>query len=292
MCNALRAKARVNSETVTVFENGPTFYRITTDHFVMFVTDEDADHQEDFAAAAEASLKACQQILPASPRTSPSKSFVAYIVSNPVHARAITQMRLGADAPEMKIERGGYTVDAYILALGSDRTAQITILSHEIFHATLGRHVAVRPPAFLEEGIASMFERVTFDSRKATVDRSFNAMRGQQLAKLIDDGPGLLPLKEMVTLDAGQIMTRRPDQASTFYSQAWALAMFLDAQPGPAGSALRSLLADAVAGAGPFADDAKKRDARAIVEHYAGGSLESIEPAYRRFVADRLAYRR
>ena len=78
-----------------------------------------------------------------------------------------TKDRTGADAAVyLQINRGGYTVRDWYVAYFIGDMGTYSVAAHEGWHQFIARHFKSRPPPFLEEGLACMFEEVRWDHQQ------------------------------------------------------------------------------------------------------------------------------
>jgi hypothetical protein len=103
----------------------------------------------------------------------------------------------------------------------------------------------------------------------------------------------MIPLGELASMHAGQVVDQPGEQIEAFYAQSWAFAKFLwDGEGGRYRPALRQILADAAGGALFPGDNSRRSDgglwdpasARPLLEHYLGSELGVIDVAFRRYV--------
>ena len=211
-----------------------------------------------------------------------------------------TESHTGADAPiYLQINRGGYTVRDWYVAYFIGDVGTYSVAAHEGFHQFIARHFKTRPPPFLEEGLACMFEQVKWEivqgvGRLPRWDLDNNTSRIPALRKAIDDGH-LMPLSQLIMLHAGKVIDRPAADVEAFYSGSWAFARFMwDADGGRYRPALQHLLTDAAdgtlfSGGGlmtTYTATWNPRSVKPMLEHYLQMPLVQIEREYRRYAEE------
>jgi hypothetical protein len=152
-------------------------------------------------------------------------------------------------------------------------------------------------PPFLEEGLACMFETISWKEKLPRWNLSINAPRAQNLRKAIE-GKYLWPLDELCSMHAGDIVGEKSDKIDAFYAQAWAFARFMwEGEGGKYRPALQKWLAETAAGTVHDPTYSHRRAAapwnrRAIapmIEHYLEMDLHAIDQAYQAYMR-KIAY--
>ena len=206
-----------------------------------------------------------------------------------------TKSRTGADANiYLQIGRGGYTVGDWYVAYFVGDVGTYSVAAHEGWHQFVARHFKTRPPPFLEEGLACLFEEVKWRGRRLpTWDLSQNNGRRNGIRDALADRR-MLPLERLVEMHAGMVVDRPREEVEAFYAQNWAFARFLwDAEDARYRPALQKLLADAARGE-LYSDGGlqtatapvtwQPKSVKPMLEHYLGMPLADVETAYLRYV--------
>ena len=156
------------------------------------------------------------------------------------------------------IGRGGYAHERAFATFYFGGPQTLETCRHEGFHQYVAATFRRRPPPFLEEGLATLFE-AGFDGDDASQPR-MNGLRHREFVAAFRGGR-LLPLAELLTLNAGHVAGADGAAIDAFYAQAWALARFLMTDPSYR-DGLRTLLRGyAEDAAGDAADDERLRRA-------------------------------
>ena len=204
-----------------------------------------------------------------------------------------TERHTGADAPiYLQINRGGYTFGDKYVAFFIGDLQTYSVAAHEGWHQYVARHFKHRPPPFLEEGLACLFEQVKWDRDLPRWDLTTNPnrIRGLRNASRSDK---LLPLRQLIAMHAGQVVNQTSFEVEAFYAQNWAFARFMwDAEGGRFRPALQRLLADAAAGRlyrdniprMPGSTEWDPDSAGPLLERYLDMPLPEIDRAFRAYV--------
>jgi len=204
-----------------------------------------------------------------------------------------TQKYAGNDAKVyLQIRSGGYTIYDRYVAYYIGREGTFAVAAHEGWHQFAGRHFKGRMPPFLEEGLACMFETISWKDRLPRWNLSVNTQRAQTLRKALD-AKDTWPLEKLISMHAGDIVGESNDRIDAFYAQCWAFARFLyEGENGKYRPALQKWLAETAAGT---VYDPTKSHARAIapwnrkavrpmLEHYLGMELPEIDQAFNAYM--------
>ena len=278
------------------FEGKPA-KKVVTPHYLIYTTVEDPEIVESVGQLMEGALSQYRRLVPSVAVT--DKPMECYLFQSRHQWAAFTKGKTGADAAiYLQINRGGYTVGDWYVAYFIGELGTYSVAAHEGFHQYVARHFRSRLPPFLEEGLACMFEEVRWGegrrARGGPLPRWNFSRNGSRMLGLRNavEGGRLIPLAELASMHAGQVVDRAPEQIEAFYAQSWAFAKFLwDGDTGRYRPALRRLLTDAATGNLFPGDNSRKRDgglwdpesARPLLEHYLGSSLETVDGAFRRY---------
>lgn len=263
---------------------------IRTSHYNVYTTIEDEQILAVVPQVLEGALRQYRFLVPDVPLT--NHPMECYLFANRTQWAAFTAAHAGEDAAVyLQVLRGGYTHGdrAVTYFLGDLSTYSVT--AHEGWHQFVARHFKTRLPPFLEEGIASMFESVTFDRDLPRWNLSVNYHRIDKLRAALAGGH-LWPLDELVRLHAGEVIALPVEQIEAFYAQNWAFARFLwDGEAGAHRPALRRWLADSANGnlppglAAGVSGRAWRPDAIApLLEHYLEMPMDEIGRRYLDYV--------
>ena len=175
----------------------------------------------------------------------------------PVQSRhqwaTFTRGKTGADAAiYLQINRGGYTVGDWYVAYFIGDVGTLSVAAHEGWHRVRRPPFRVAPAAVPGRG-AGVHVRGGALGRgappaigpAAAVEFSRNRSRMMGLRNAVE-GSDLIPLTELASMHAGQVVDQPGEQIEAFYAESWAFAKFLwDGEGGRHRPALRRILTDA-----------------------------------------------
>lgn len=125
-----------------------------------------------------------------------------------------------------KIRQGAYCEKDVPVAYYLGRARTLSVLAHEGLHAYVHRHFRGQLPAWLNEGLATYCECYEYDEHgpKFTPRQNefrLNSLRDALLRKT------LIPLRELLGTHAGKVIQGTSPGVYAYYSQAWALMVYL-----------------------------------------------------------------
>jgi hypothetical protein len=265
---------------------------IRTQHYKIFTTIDDwPDMPMRLSQLMEGALGMYCQLAPdVKPTEFPMD---CYLFANRGQWREFTATHTGVDATiYLQINRGGYTVHDWYVAYNVGDEATYSISSHEGWHQFVARHFRGRLPPFLEEGLACLFEEVRWDGDLPRWNLSINRARCVALRNAIDQQE-LFPLRQLVAMHAGQVVSLPIGRIAAFYAQDWAFARFLrEGEGGKYRPMLQKILSDAASG-DLYDPTASHRYAyqgwnpaavAPMLEHYLGISLDEMDGEYQAYI--------
>ena len=272
--------------------NGEPAKRVVTPHYVVYATVTNNDEfLESIGQLMEGALAEYRRLAPGVAES--DRPMECYLFATRPQWAQFTKEKTGDDAAiYLQINRGGYTVRDWYVAYFLGDVGTFCVASHEGFHQYAARHFKTRVPPFLEEGLACLFEDVSWDGRLPRWDLSINYGRQAALRRAVEKKI-LLPLDELAAMHAGQIINKSPDQIAGFYAQCWAFARFLwEYNNGQYRPALQKILMDATDGTlfgGGASHSAggvfwNPKSAKPLLEHYLGTDLDTINLRYQAYL--------
>jgi len=266
---------------------------LKTAHFTLYTTMNDPDFNQRLAQVMEGALTQYRRLAPTA-KIDP-RPMDCYIFANRRQWAEFTRQRTGNDAAiYLQINRGGYTVGDFFVAYYIGESGTLAVAAHEGWHQFVARHFKDRLPPFLEEGIATTFENISWDSNLPRWNMLRNVSRSQKLRDAIEKN-SLWSLPQLVSMHAGDVVGEPAEKIEAFYAQNWAFARFLtDGAGGRYRAALNRMLADAVAGTLAHSIGAPNRidgsfnprAVRPMLEHYLGTTLEEVDSAYQAYIRE------
>jgi hypothetical protein len=206
---------------------------------------------------------------------------------------AYTQSHAGTDARIYRqIRSGGYTVQDRFVAYYIGHAGTFSVAAHEGWHQFAGRHFKGRLPPFFEEGMACMFETLTWKAGLPRWNLSVNGLRAQSLRKAMES-KSLWPLEKLCAMHAGDIVGQSGERIDAFYAQSWAFARFLwEAEDGKYRPAMQTWLRETADGTvyDPTRSHARsyapwnRRAVQPMIEHYLGMKMPQVEQAYEAYM--------
>lgn len=265
--------------------------RIRSPHYVLHTTIDDPEVVEALGQVMEGAYAQYRRVAPDTGAT--SRPMDCYLFQYRNEWAAFTERNTGDDAPiYLQISRGGYTFGERYVAFFIGDIQTYSVAAHEGWHQFVARHFTHRPPPFLEEGLACLFEQVKWEGSLPRWDLSSNPNRVRGLRNASRSNK-LLPLRQLIRMHAGQVVNKSSHEVEAFYAQNWAFARMLwDGEGGRYRPALHRMLADAASGRlyrdgitrHPGSTEWDPRSAGPLLERYLEMPLPEIERAYRAFV--------
>ena len=265
--------------------------RVVTPHYVVYATVANDEFLESVGQLMEGALVEYRRLAPQVAET--DRPMECYLFATRPEWARFTREKTGEDASVyLQINRGGYTVRDWYVAYFLGDVGTFCVASHEGFHQFAARTFRNRIPPFLEEGLACLFEDVTWDGRLPRWDLSINYGRQAALKRAVDKQL-LIGLDDLASMHAGQIINRSSDEIAGFYAQCWGFARFLwEYKNGIYRPALQKMLSDAAdgtlfgggiprGGGGLFWNP---KSARPLLEHYLETDLSTVDMQYQAFL--------
>jgi hypothetical protein len=278
------------------FEGKPA-RKIVSPHYVIYTTVDDEEIVASIGQLMEGALSQYRRLAP--PVAASDKPLECFLFQNRHQWATFTKGKTGADAAiYLQINRGGYTVGDWYVAYFIGDVGTLSVAAHEGWHQYVARNFESRLPPFLEEGLACMFEEVYWgegrSARSGPLPRwNFSRNRSRMLGlRNAVEADRLIPLTELASMHAGQVVDQPGEQIEAFYAESWAFAKFLwDGEGGRHRPALRRILTDAAAGTLYPGNNSRKTDggmwdpesARPLLEHYLGADLATVDVAFRKY---------
>lgn len=262
---------------------------LRTAHYEIHTTIPDDDVVMDVAQLMEGAYEQYRLLAPDVPLS--HEPMQCYLFKDRPEWVTFTKSRTGADANiYLQIGRGGYTVGDWYVAYFVGDVGTYSVAAHEGWHQFVARHFKTRPPPFLEEGLACLFEEVKWRGGRLPVwDLAQNNGRRNGIRDALASH-SMIPLERLVAMHAGMVVDRPHEEVEAFYAQNWAFARFLwDGEGGRYRPALHKLLADAATGelyadaglqTGAASVTWQPKSVKPMLEYYLGMPLADVEAAY------------
>ncbi len=271
--------------------------RMLTEHYDIRTTVRDPLLIESIPQAVETAYGYYRQLVPT--EREPSERMRVYLFARRDEWAAFTRRFAGARAATLlKVRRGGYSERGVSVIQYVAHSVTFPLLTHEGFHQYLYCCVKGRVPAWLNEGLATLCEGQRWSgSGLQSFDPWYNPTRRNALADALVRGD-LIPLDELLEMNAGHVVGGPTRKIGTYYAQVWALMLFLreGADGAYAESFDRLLHALGREDLRPHARAAYVKTknpvnysfGRGVFEAFIGTDLQAIEREYVAFVRARL----
>jgi hypothetical protein len=267
---------------------------IHTDHYNIYTTIGDSDIRRRLGDVMEGALLEYQRVAPGVPLT--NRPMDCYFFRNREEWVDYTRRKTGVEAYiYLQIGRGGYTKGDWYAGyyLGSP-AATLSVAAHEGWHQFASRHFKGRLPPFLEEGIATMFEDIswTTDTDLPQWNLSHNRSRLQSLRAAVE-GNYLYALPDLSQKHAGNVVAESGNRVEAYYGECWAFATFLwSADNNKYRPMLRRMISD-IADGTAYDPTGVHRDKQSgwnpagvkpLLEHYLGMNLDAVDAEYQKYI--------
>jgi len=136
------------------------------------------------------------------------------------------------------------TQTAVIFDIRRDRT--LSLLAHEGLHQYLARFLPDPVPPWLNEGLAAQWESFDLDGYRPIYTPRRNFLRTNDLREALGPAGQLIPLPELLRMNAGDAVVKVGQSTRAYYAQVWSMLLFLrDEQNRAYHAGFTRLLADA-----------------------------------------------
>jgi hypothetical protein len=202
-----------------------TGLKLTTAHYEIYTTLLEPLMLSQIPGFIESAYRGYQSQLPQPIDT--SALFTVYLFANRQQWEVFTTDFTGPQAPlYLKIKAGAYYLNGACVAYNIGRERTFSGLGHEGWHQFNSRLFKYRLPSWLDEGIAMQFEITEYDKGLFTFAPERNGYRLGSLKQTFLKN-NVIPLKALITLNPGEVVTESDEAVAAFYSQAYALVRFL-----------------------------------------------------------------
>ncbi|MGE3182427.1 MAG: hypothetical protein AB7N71_12415 [Phycisphaerae bacterium] len=256
--------------------------RITTDHYEILTTVDDAGLLASFPELMERTFDYYQELVP--PARINQDRMTIYLFADRAEWVAFTKRFAGVRAPIfLKIRNGGYSERGVTAIQFVANQVTFPLMAHEGLHQYLYHFVNQEVPAWLNEGLAVACEGQRWTtSGLAAFEPTFNPSRKNALVEAILRDR-LMPLRDLLETNAGRIVGETSRTVATYYAQVWALVVFMmEGQDGKYADGFRNMC-DAL-GSADFADALRRQ----MNQAGSGGAPNRGEAMFRAYISDDL----
>ncbi len=157
-----------------------------------------------------------------------AKPMSIYVLANRQQWAAMTEQITGPAAPTyLKIQNGGYSYNGICVLWDLKSDATFGIAAHEGMHQFLHHRMKDALPAWAEEGVCTLFESCRMVKGRSVFKPTDNPIRSNDLHRLFGSS-AWIPLEKLLGGDAGDFLG---EQSNAYYSQLWALALYIQSEP-------------------------------------------------------------
>jgi len=208
--------------------------QLRTEHWMIYTTCREDFWTESLPAFLEACYDYYKGLVPV-PADS-ARLMKLYLLDNRLEWEVFTRKFVGKRAGlYLKIRHGGYTRRDTSVVYRTSRGATLSVISHEGMHQYLWQHGAIRIPAWIGEGLATLCEGFRQEGDKFIFAPGANPFRFGDLRRAIRND-ALIELPRLLTISAGDVIAKADSSSSVYYAELWAMMRFLrEARPYRAG---------------------------------------------------------
>ncbi len=225
-CNPKREDEPVAfSQDAWSFE-GREAVRFQTDHFDIYTTLRDTQFAQALPGFLETSFAQYNSLLPAP--IDKKRRLQTYVFDTRRQWESFTRQRFPQRFPVYRqISAGGFAEGNLCVVYYLRRMYTLSVLAHEGMHQYFANFFDVKLPAWVNEGLATYCESYELAGDRPVFTPKRNTFRLNALREALSVG-SIIPLKEMLATDAGQVIVRGRSQVTkTYYAQAWAMLVYI-----------------------------------------------------------------
>lgn len=267
--------------------------KIRTPHYEIFTTVEDPGLTDALPQMMETAFAYYRHLLP-TPREPNTPMQVYLFASRADWANFTQRFGSGRAGTLLQVRYGGYSEQGVTVIEYTSHQGAFPLMTHEGFHQFVYFCVPEPIPAWLNEGLAVICEGQRWSNGGLIrFDPKHNPRRQNDLAEAIFRKE-LLPLRELLRINAGHVVGGNPRGIANYYAQVWALMLFLQNGEGgkyaggfermlhklAAGEAEQSIAAARVVSKGP----APAGPGEALFRAFISDDLDLVESEFKRYL--------
>ncbi len=225
-------------------EAGPTGKRILTDHWDIRTTVRDEQFQQLLPTFMESAHRQYEQLLPAF-STKEQRPLVVYLFQTRAEWDRFSHKHFPRKAATFsRIQSGAYCEGDLAVCYYIKRDRTLSVMAHEGLHQYIARNHVGEIPAWLNEGLATFCEGYEYKDGLPLFQPNRNEFRLNALRQALLSRQ-LIPFARLLGTHAGDVIVHANPQVYSYYSQAWALIVYLrTAENGRYAAAFDELLKD------------------------------------------------
>jgi len=200
---------------------------VTTAHYRIFTSADNPALNDLLPGFLEAAYEHYQALTHLQADTN-AKPMEVYMLASRQQWVHLSKHVFGDKGPHLSIAAGGYCFAGIGVYWDLRRRATLSIASHEGMHQFLYHHMRHRLPTSIEEGLAVLAEGFHVrknDNTVAFLPRHNPSRYGTLRRALVNKR--WLPAKKLLVMTGGDAIKGMTTDTLAWYSQVWALAMFL-----------------------------------------------------------------
>lgn len=200
--------------------------KVTTAHYEIFTTLRDEEHIATLPGLMERAFEEYAATVP--PAHKPAERMKVYLFATRAEWADFTRQHTGSRAGIfLRVRNGGYCERGVSVIQYTAHQTTFPLMAHEGFHQYLHHYVNDGVPAWLNEGLAVLFEGQKWnEDGLASFDPWHNPTRRNTLADALLAGK-LFPLSQLLETNAGKVLRLSSKAVGTYYAQLWGLMLFL-----------------------------------------------------------------
>jgi len=199
--------------------------RLTTAHYEILTTLMEPLMLSQLPGFVESAYRGYNKQLPRPVET--STKFRIYLFADREQWEDFTRSFTGPQAPiYLKIMSGAYHLNGTCVTYNIGRERTFSAIGHEGWHQFNKRHFKLRLPSWIDEGIAMLFEASRYERGFFYFEPSQNLNRLGSLKMTLTKNK-MIPLRELIAVNPGEMLILGEDAVMAFYSQSYALVRFL-----------------------------------------------------------------
>ncbi|MGC9454684.1 MAG: hypothetical protein ACP5HU_07450 [Phycisphaerae bacterium] len=183
----------------------------------------------------------------------------------------------------LSIQAGGYCYEDVCVFWDLGPLNTFPVAAHEGMHQFVAHRLEHPLPLWLEEGLCTLAEGHEIEGDAVRFDPRENHERFQALRTGIVNGDWI-PLEDLLGMHAGDAVGKAPGKAGAYYSQLWALALFIRSEP-TYNAGLQRLLQDAEAGEMHATVGMDERQFSQLAQMRGVYNRRMSEPLFRQYIA-------
>ena len=209
----------------------PSGHVIDTLHYRLYTTLVSRLERQRLGRLLEADYR---QFLQFVPRAMPALPMVGFVFANRAQWADFSYRTTGVNAQiYMDIVAGGYTQDGVFATYRFSDAGMLSVVAHEAWHQFAFLALRNRLPAWLDEGMATQYEAFTWRKVDGIAVPQFkpwfNRPRWLALRLAVRGGlKTLWTLRQLISTQAGAVVTQPQSRVNAYYGQIWSLGLFLE----------------------------------------------------------------